>query len=266
MSQPLSARNPVVQQARLVARDRAAREESGLAVLEGVRLAEEAIAAGLELVYALYTEELAARERGARLLQALQAEGVPLHLVTPETLVRAADTLAPQGVLALFRPRRFHLGELPPGLVVLLDGLQDPGNLGTVIRSLEAFGGAGLVVAGGVDPYNPKVIRAAMGSLFRLPVVKCEVEEALLALKGQGRPCFVADAGGALTPWQAPLTGSAVLVIGNEGAGPSAAARNLADGIISIPMPGPVESLNAGVAASLLIYEAMRQGADARKR
>lgn len=261
MTEPLSPRNPKVAQARELARDRGARDAAGLAVLEGIRLAEEALAAGVPVEYALYTQELAGKERGAALLQALAAAGVALHPVTADTLGRAADTQTPQGILAVFRPRVWTVAEIPPGLTVVLDNLQDPGNLGTVIRSLEALGGAGLALAGGVDPYNPKVVRAAMGSLFRLPVVKGEIGEVLTALKARGRRVFVADAGGDLAPWTAPLHGDAVLVIGNEGNGPSDTSRQMADGIISIPMPGPTESLNAGVAASLLIYEAMRQRA-----
>ncbi|MDB4897390.1 MAG: rRNA methyltransferase [Firmicutes bacterium] len=259
MTEPLSPRNPLVQHVRLLARDRSAREESGLAVLEGIRLAEEAVTARVAIDYALFSPELAERERGAALLAGLRAAGVPLHAVARDTLSRAADTQAPQGIVAVFRPTSWALEQIKPGLVMLLDNVQDPGNLGTVIRSLEAFGGAGLVVAGGVDPYNPKVIRGAMGSLFRMPVVKAEIGDALRFLKAQGRRCYVADAGGELAPWTADLTGSAALVIGNEGNGPSETARSLADGVISIPMPGPTESLNAGVAASLFIYEAMRQ-------
>jgi RNA methyltransferase, TrmH family len=262
MSELLSPRNPKVAQSRDLARDRSARESLGLAVLEGVRLAEEAVAAGVPIEYALYTEDLARKERGAALLAALAAAGVSLHAVAPDTLARAADTQAPQGILAVFRPRPWRLEQMPPGLVVVLDNLQDPGNLGTIIRSLEALGGAGLCLAGGVDPYNPKVVRAAMGSLFRLPVVGGgEIGPVLTDLKQQGRRVLVADAGGELMPWTAGLAGNVALVIGNEGNGPSDTARRLADSIISIPMDGPTESLNAGVAASLLIYEAMRQRA-----
>lgn len=255
----LSPRNPLVQGARLLARDRKEREQRGAAVLEGIRLAEEAVAAGVTLAYALYSPELGAKERGAALLAALAERRVPLHPVSAETLTRVADTQTPQGILAIFQPRLWRIEEIGPGLVVVLDNLQDPGNLGTIIRSLEALGGAGLVMAGGADPFNPKVIRSAMGSLFRLPLVKLEIGLALTALREQGRPVYVADAGGELLPWTADLRASSVLVIGNEGNGPSETARQLADGIISIPMPGPTESLNAGVAASLLIYEALRQ-------
>jgi len=260
MTEPLGPKNSLVTQARLIARERKEREATGLAHLEGIRLAEEALSAGLAIEYALYSADLTRRERGEALLGALQAAGVRTHLVTAEALERAADTQSPQGIVLLFRPRPRSLSEIGPGLVVVLDNLQDPGNLGTVIRSLEALGGGGVVLAGGVDPYNPKVVRGAMGSLFRLPVVKLGLAEALAALQAQGRRIYVADAGGELLPWQARLHQGAALIIGNEGAGPSDISRQMADGVVSIPMVGPTESLNAGVAASLLIYEAMRQG------
>jgi TrmH family RNA methyltransferase len=257
MTELLSTRNPLVVQARLLARERKQRLATGLAVLEGIRLAEEAIAANVDIAYVLHTEPLS--ERGDAVLQLLRTKGVPLYAVSAETLARTADTQSPQGIIGIYRPRLWSLDELPYGFVVLLDNLADPGNLGTVIRSQEAMGGAGVVVAGGVDPHNPKVVRGAMGSLFRLPVVQADVATALAALAGQGRPIYVADAGGDCQPWQVALGANAVLVIGNEAAGPSAEAHRLAHGVISIPMPGPTESLNAGVAASLLIYEAMRQ-------
>ncbi len=256
---PLGPKHALVRQARELARERRAREESGLAHMEGVRLVEEALAAGVEIAYLLYTPELAERPRGAELLRTAAARGVPLHPVTPEALERAADTRTPQGVVGVFRPLSRTLDDLGPGLVLVLDGLQDPGNLGTAIRSLEAMGGGGAVVAGGVDPYNPKVVRGAMGSLFRLPVVKRPIGDALAGLRAAGRRIYLAEAGGALAPWAADLARGAAVVVGSEAAGPSPEARALADGIVSIPMAGPTESLNAGVAASLLVYEAMRQ-------
>lgn len=256
---PLGPRHTLVRQARALARERRAREETGLAHMEGVRLVEEALAAGVDVRYLLYTPELAERERGAALLRAAAAAGVPLHPVTPEALERAADTRIPQGVVGVFRPRPRSLDDLGPGLVLVLDGLQDPGNLGTVIRSLEAMGGGGAAVAGGVDAYNPKVVRGAMGSLFRLPVLKLPLAEALAGLRAAGRRIYVADAGGDLAPWAVDLARGAAVVVGSEAAGPSPEARAQADGVISIPMAGPTESLNAGVAASLLAYEAMRQ-------
>lgn len=259
MMKPLGPKSTLVQQARAVARERKERERTGLAHLEGIRLAEEALAAGVAVEYALYSDELLRRERGQALIERMEQAGVPVYPVTPEALERAADTQTPQGIVALFRPRLWSPADLGEGLAVVLDNLQDPGNLGTVIRSLEALGGGGAVVCGGVDPYNPKVVRGAMGSLFRLPVVKMSLAAALDELEASGRRLYVADAGGDLLPWQADLSAGAALVIGNEGAGPSDLARARADGTVSIPMVGPTESLNAGVAASLLIYEALRQ-------
>jgi TrmH family RNA methyltransferase len=255
----LGPKSTPVQLAAKLGRERRAREESGLALLEGIRLMEEALRSGVALEQVLWSEELLERERGRALLADLKAAGVRLVRVTPAALAKAADTETPQGVVGLFRPRQWRLSELGPGLVLLLENLQDPGNLGTILRSMEALGGAGVVLAGGVDPYNPKVIRGAMGALFRLPVIKCSLGDALRHLKGERRQVWVADLGGAHAPWQADLSGQAALIIGNEGNGPSAEAVAGADGVVTIPMIGPTESLNAGVAASLLLYEAMRQ-------
>ncbi|HLO02438.1 MAG TPA: RNA methyltransferase [Symbiobacteriaceae bacterium] len=274
--EPLGPKSQVVQLCERLGRERRAREESGLALLEGVRLVEEALHSGVALEQVLWSEELTAKPRGEALLAELAAAGVKLTAVTPAALARAADTESPQGIVGLFRPRHWRLDELGPGLVLLLENLQDPGNLGTILRSMEALGGAGVVLAGGVDPYNPKVVRSAMGALFRLPLIRTSLAEAIGGLRGRPRGCnllrgqtgdllgdcrpvWVADLGGAHAPWQADLATDAVLIIGNEGNGPSPEAVAAADGVVTIPMPGPTESLNAGVAAALLLYEAMRQ-------
>lgn len=255
--EPLGPKSQVVQLCERLGRQRRAREETGLALLEGVRLVEEALQSGVAIDQVLWSEELTGRERGAALLAQLESAGVKRTLVTPSALARAADTETPQGVVALFRPRAWRFEELGPGIILLLENLQDPGNLGTIMRSMEALGGAGLILAGGVDPYNPKVVRSAMGALFRLPLIRSTLAEALTALPG--RPVWVADLEGARAPWQANLAADAILIIGNEGNGPSPEAVAAAEGVVTIPMVGPTESLNAGVAASLLLYEAMRQ-------
>jgi len=259
MIEQMGPRNPLVQRAKLLAQDRKERTTTGLAVLEGIRLTEEALAAGVSIEYALVTEQLSERERGAHLIADLQAARVDLHLCKQNALERAADTQSPQGIVAVFRPRIWNFSNLNEGPVVLLDNLQDPGNLGTIIRSMNAFSAGGLLIAGGVDPFNPKVIRSAMGGLFRLPVISVNALEALHILRAQGRLVYVADATGELTPWSADLSGGPVIVIGNEGAGPAPEIVALADGVIAIPMCNATESLNAGVAASLLLFESIRQ-------
>lgn len=256
-----SPNNPLIRQGRLLREKRREREQSGLALLEGVRLAEDALRTGLPLVHFFYSADLLERERGARLLDRLQAAGVPGYRVPPALLQAVADTEAPQGIVAVFRAPRADLADLPAGLLVVCDGLQDPGNLGTLARAGEALGAAGLVAgAGTADPFSPKCVRAAMGSLFRLPVaVAPDTAAALHFLAGRGFRVVVADAGGDRLPWQVDWSGPVALVIGNEGAGPSPGARAAAATLVRIPMPGAAESLNAAVAGSLLLYEALRQ-------
>lgn len=256
-----SPRNALVRQVRALASERREREARGQAVLEGVRLAEEALAAGLPLSFFFYTEGLLARERGQRLVERLVAAGVQGFRVTQEVLQRAADTETPQGVLAVFSIPRHQPADLAAGLILVADGIQDPGNLGTLVRAAEALGARGLVVAGNAaDPWSPKVVRSSMGSLFRIPVVTARETGAVLAeLSRRGFRVVVADLEGALLPWELDWSDSLALVVGSEAAGPSAAARAAAGQRVRIPMVGPTESLNAGVAGSLLLYEALRQ-------
>lgn len=260
-----SLQNPIIKETRVLGQQRKERETRGLAVVEGVRLAEEAAAAGVEVAWTLYTEALAARERGAAVIQALRRLGPDLYRVPEAVLAKAAATESPQGVLVVFAPRAWTWDELRQGPVLLCDGLTDPGNLGTAIRTAEALGAGGVVLTGtGVDPYNAKVIRATMGSLFRLPVIiEPNPAQAVAGLRAVGYQIMVAEADGRHLPWQADLTGRVAVAVGSEAHGPSAELVGLADGTVRIPMPGPAESLNAGVAASLLLYEALRQRSEA---
>lgn len=261
MPEITSPQNPLIKQARLLLEKRREREKTGLAVLAGVRLAEDALQAGIPLAHFFYTADLAAKARGAQVLERLRAAGTRGYEVTPNLLASVSGTETPQGIAAVFRLPEAALAGLPPGLVVVCDGLKDPGNLGTLARAAEALGAAGLVAAAGtVDPFSPKCVRAAMGSLFRLPVARADaVAAALHTLQERGFRTVVADARGDRLPWQVDWQGPVALVIGNEGAGPSAGALAAAAAVVRIPMPGPAESLNAGVAGSLLLYEALRQ-------
>lgn len=261
MARISSPRNALVRLVRALNTDRREREARGEAVIEGIRLTEEALAAGLTLSFFFYTAGLLEKERGRRLVERLAAAGVQGFEVTEEVLERVADTETPQGILAVCAIPRHRPEALPPGLVVVADGIQDPGNLGTLVRGTEALGGAGVAVGGQtVDPWSPKVIRASMGSLFRLPVVTAKATGPLLeALASRGFRVVTADPGGRRLPWEVDWSGPVALVIGSEAAGPSPAARALAAETVRIPMVGPTESLNAGVAGSLLLYEALRQ-------
>ena len=178
----------------------------------------------------------------------------------------AVETQSPQGIAALVLPRVWELGEVmgsadTPALILVAVGLQDPGNLGTLVRSAEAFGATGvLVTAGTVSSWNAKVLRASAGSLFRVPVVAVGLE-GVVGLKELGVRVLgaVAEHGHAVPASMAGLAGACAVMIGNEGAGLGAEWLEGADGLVTVPCPGGVESLNAAVAGSVLLYEASRQ-------
>lgn len=251
-----SMENPKVKDLRSLHR-RSARYGERLFLIEGVRLVEEALHAGLPLRLALYVaERLEETPRGAALLSHLAANPESFS-TTAQVLDSAADTVTPQGVVAAV-----PFPELPPrpeGLVLVLDQLRDPGNCGTILRTAEAAGVRLVVLApGSVDPFSPKAVRAGMGSHFRLPlcVAKDWAEigsmvaglRVLLADVRTGRPYDTVD-------WRAPTA----LVVGSEAEGASLEARQLARETVSIPMAGAAESLNAAVATGILLFEALRQ-------
>ena len=176
-----------------------------------------------------------------------------------------SDTQSPQGILCVVRQRRYALenmlkGDRPP-LFLVLENLQDPGNLGTVLRSGEAAGADGIVMSRDtVDIYNPKVIRATMGSVYRMPFCYVEdLEDAIGQMKQAGTEVFAAHLEGKKSYDQCDYRKASAFLIGNEGNGLTERVSQLADVRIRIPMEGKVESLNAAVAASLLAFEAARQ-------
>lgn len=264
MAEITSLHNPLVKQLRTLLDRRREREQQGLAVLEGVRVAEEAAAAGVEVAFYFFTPELLASDRGRAAHAALLRSGARAYAVTPEVLARVADTTTPQGIVGAFRIRAARLADVPagPGPVLVADGVHDPGNLGTLIRTADALGGAALVAAAGTtDPWSPKVVRAAAGSLFRLPVSRGgPAGAALRALRGRGFRVLATDPAGGEPVWDIDwAAGPFALVIGSEAWGASAEALAEADGRVRVPMPGPAESLNAGVAGAICLYEAMRR-------
>jgi TrmH family RNA methyltransferase len=203
----------------------------------------------------LYTEAWAASNAAQQLLPALSGATEGAWLVTDSVLASCADTRTPQGVLAVLpliklRPR--------PGLILILDQVRDPGNLGTVLRSAEAAGtGQVLLAPGTVDVYSPKVVRAAMGAHFRLPVV--DLDWASISRRLAGREVWLADSGGDVAYSDVDWTRPAAVIIGGEAEGASEHAANLATGRICIPMAGGAESLNAAMAATVILFEAARQ-------
>ncbi|MDD2420879.1 MAG: RNA methyltransferase [Heliobacteriaceae bacterium] len=259
-----SRHNPRVKEARSLA----LKKERGLAgryLLEGVRLLEEAVAAGVPLLYCLYTDKLVRNDRGRALLDRLMTTGVACLPVKATVLDAVTATKETQGIVAVAPIPAVSWETVLTGdqfLVVVVDGVQDPGNLGTVIRTAEGAGANGvLLTPGTVDPFNPKVIRAAMGSLFRLPVTYGPEPEALVeGLQTRGGALVVGDAHGGVAydraDWRAERL---ALVIGSEAQGPRPCMLAQAGQVVRIPLMAPVESLNVAVAAAVLLFEAARQ-------
>jgi TrmH family RNA methyltransferase len=246
-------------------RRRRGRERRGLALAEGVRLVEEAVTAGMSIRGAAVSPVLESTTRGKTLKAALEKRGIRLEEVTDSDLDALADTEHPQGVLAVIEPRRWTLDDIRvvPGVTVLvLDGVQDPGNVGTMLRTALGFGATGVVaLKGTADLTNPKVIRAGMGASFRLPSVAAAPDVFVAWAHLQRAQIWVADAGGENVDQLSRRSAErppVALVVGNEGAGASPQLRMAADRRIAIPLAPGVESLNAAVAAGILLYEVTR--------
>lgn len=242
---------------------RRGRERRGLALAEGVRLIEEALGAGVPIRGAAVAPSLEGTERGRALKDALDQARVRQVTVTPDELARLADTEHPQGIVAVIEPRRWSPADIQPAVrrpVLVLDGVQDPGNVGTMLRTALGFGAAGVLsLPGTAELTNPKVIRGAMGAHFRLPCA-ATAEPALADWLGTaGVELWAADMDGApLAGLAAAARGPVAVAVGNEGAGVGAAVLARAVHRVAVPLRGPAESLNAAVAAAIILYEVTR--------
>ena len=243
---------------------RRGRERRGLALAEGVRLVEEALAAELPLRGAVISPALEATTRGRALKTALEQRAVRIEPVSETELAALADTEHPQGVVAVVEPRRWTLADIAvePGRPVLaLDAVQDPGNVGTILRSALGLGAAGVVaLKGTAELTSPKVVRGSMGALFRLPAVAEDSERFLDWTREGGVELWVADADGEpLEPGGARSSAHRVgLVLGNEGAGVSQALQAAAKRRVAIRLTAGAESLNVAIAAAILLREVAR--------
>ena len=257
---PISSRqHPLIKSLR-AAFSQAALTHDGDCALEGAHLLEEAIRAGLRLRAVVFSQS--AGDLARKLLPQLGAH-VDTLVVPDEVFASAVATETPQGVAALVKLREFSLEDVlrsSEGLIVVAAGLQDPGNLGTLLRSAEAFGAAGVLLGERtVRHFNPKAIRASAGSVFRLPVVQVELEGALATLRARGVRLLATSSHKGTRLDEADLSGAVAILIGNEGAGLPRGVLASTDGVLAIPHSPRVESLNAGIAASIVLYEAARQ-------
>jgi RNA methyltransferase, TrmH family len=242
-----------------VARDlqrRKARERSGKFVAEGVRTVEELLRSGLAIDGILASVTAGENLRAQALLDHARDASVPVVIVSESEFGSAAGTDAPQGVLAVANTPDRSLESLPTaGLrLLVLDGLQDPGNVGTILRTAAAFSvSATVALPGTVDLWNAKVVRGAMGSHFVHPTLACSTDALAPFLRERGIPLWGADAAGTPIP-EVRVPAQWALAVGNEGAGLSPATQSLVVATVALPISAAVESLNVAVATGILLF------------
>ena len=252
-----STKNPKVQWVRRLQNKSKARQAEEVFVVEGVRLLEEVLSSNWRASYLFHTEELG--ERGMHLVSAFHTLDTQVEAVSTHVMEVISDTKNPQGILGVIEMQKLSV---PSQLdfLLLLDQIREPGNLGTIIRSAAAAGVQAVYLSPGtVDPFSPKVLRAGMGAHFRLPIraaswadLRSQINHhklhAYLASSGDGDLYYISD-------FEQPL----VLIIGGESEGASQTASEITDTQVQIPMPGGGESLNASVAAGILLFDVARQ-------
>jgi len=251
-----SNQNPKIKLVRALAGRPKDRRKEDAFLAEGVRLVEEALAARWPFRFALYIHGLS--ERGSDLLGRLNAEGVALDEVPSNLFSSISETETSQGIIAVLDHIQHPIPDSPTFLLIP-DQIRDPGNLGTIFRTAAAAGvQAVLLPPETTDAFAPKVLRAGMGAHFRLPIRSSNWNEIEKICKSNDLQIFLADMDGE-SCWETDFRNPLALILGSEAQGASQQARNLAKTVVSIPMTGQVESLNAAVAGAVLMFEIIRQ-------
>ncbi len=256
-----SASNRVIKQLRELAHKKG-RIRWNAFIIEGLKLVEEALMHQVSISFFVVADSFLP-EFEAMMDGMPGRMAVPVYLVPDDLLKRVSTTETPQGVLAVAPLLNLEDQSLIAhgSRYVILEHLQDPGNIGTIIRTADACGFDGVLLSSGcVDPHNPKVIRSAMGSVFHIPILSCaDIYDTIDSLKGRGIRIVAAHTRDSAYVWDLPLADRIALVIGNEGSGLSQRMLDVTDIHAMIPNPGRAESLNAASAASMILYESMRQ-------
>ncbi len=287
-----SSKNSVVKEIRSL-RDKSGRNEKGLYFIEGARFVSEALnglgttggpgsvhgsavhgtngstAPGMQDIsqpdirYIAVSDSFVSGAGYERTVKPCLERGIKVYSLPDSLFESVSDTMNPQGILAVMGMKKKSLegAEIRDGILVILDGVRDPGNMGTIIRTADAAGCAGIIVTEGcVDLYNPKVLRSTMGSVFHLPVLHCgSTTEAVDICRKKGFLVCATHMEGSVSIYDADLSGNVAFVIGSEADGVSDDVLDNSDMLVRIPMAGRAESLNAAVAAAVIIYEAVRQ-------
>jgi RNA methyltransferase, TrmH family len=232
------------------------REEEGKFIAEGIRFVEEAINEGL-CSYVLYSDKVYTSKGYERVL----GLDIEKYEVSNDIIKELCDTENPQGIAAVVNKPKWNIDEIKEDFIVVTDGIQDPGNLGTIIRTSDAAGaGAISIIKGTVDVYNSKTLRSTMGSIFHVPILFYDnFEELAEDLKVRGYSIYSTSLGTDKYIYNCNFKDKTAIVIGNEANGVPEEHLNLSTHLVKIPMPGKSESLNAASAAAIIIYEVVRQ-------
>lgn len=254
-----SNQNPKIQKIKSLITHSKDRRNSLQFVIEGVRLSEEALEADWEFDFILFSENLT--NRGLELLEKAKQKKIPSDQIPLSLMEKIAGTETPQGIIGVLLQRE-QVIPYQPDLILVCDAIKDPGNLGTILRSADAAKAQAVILAPTcADQYSPKVVRAGMGAHFHLPIIQMDWDSIKSTCKDQSfkLQTLVASADADLSCWQVDFKKPTAIIIGSETTGPSQEAYQLADKLIKIPMPGSSESLNAAIAASIILFEAVRQ-------
>ncbi|ADL08153.1 TrmH family RNA methyltransferase [Thermosediminibacter oceani] len=235
------------------------RKRHGLFLVEGLRATEEALNSDYLVEFLVVSDDFLERHRE----KIKEYENIKVYEVPRKVYDTLSDTEAPQGIMAVVRMKNHELTSIYEDnfLIVALDGIKDPGNIGTIIRTADAAGASGILAGKGcVDIYNPKVVRSTMGSIFHLPVIEgVDLPVVLHELSQKRAKIVVTHLGAEKSYFDADLTGPVVLVFGSEAEGVSPEILKISTEVVKIPMPGKAESLNVAVAGGIVLFEAVRQ-------
>ncbi len=260
-TQITSTKNPLIKGIRALA-DRDIQESDDRLVVEGVRMIEEVLASGVAVEVILYDPTAMTGPRAVAVLDRARQQGVRLVTATARVVAACSQVETAQGIIAVVAHPRAALSDVlasPRLIVVIADRIQDPGNLGAIVRIADAAGASAVVsTTGSVDARNPKAVRATMGSLFHLPVATAPTPQLIVALRERRVRILLADPAGSSDYTQVDYRPPIAVVLGNEGEGPDPLWRTASPTAVRIPLYGRADSLNVAVAAALLLYEAGR--------
>ncbi|HOM01667.1 MAG TPA: 23S rRNA (guanosine(2251)-2'-O)-methyltransferase RlmB [Acetivibrio sp.] len=257
-----SVQNPVIKEIKSL-KQKKYREEKNMFFIEGIRFMEEALKEEVQIHKILVSDKLGDTNSGREILDKVNSGGYSVFALPHKLFTEISDTQNPQGILAVLGIKNYSIEDVwdAKNFFIVLDSIQDPGNMGTIIRTADAVGATGVIVSKGcVDVYNPKVLRSTMGSIFHVPICLSEdIIETMESMKKRGVTICASHLEGNCDYFDLEYNKNIAIVIGNEANGISENIKNYADILVRIPMPGRAESLNASVAAGILMYEILRK-------